>query len=181
MRTTSDTQIDTEMARQRRGAARFFWLWLIVATAMSVTGNVAHAVVHAEAGTVALAAGAALVIGKRRCQSRPNTPKQCGIGGWSLLENDVRNWIIAWNEDAKPFRCTKTADEILNSLAKYMARISVAIRFPRVYAGRDRGGRDDGERYGEGKVVFEGADLGAPDDGSHRQGGFEHGEVIADA
>jgi hypothetical protein len=61
MRTTSDTQIDTEMARQRRGAARFFWLWLIVASAMSVTGNVAHAVLHAQAGTVALAAGAALV------------------------------------------------------------------------------------------------------------------------
>ncbi len=61
MRTTSDTQIDSEMTRQRRGAARFFWLWLIVATAMSVTGNVAHALLHAQAGTVALAAGAALV------------------------------------------------------------------------------------------------------------------------
>ena len=61
MQTTSVTQIDTEMTRQRRGAARFFWLWLIVATAMSVTGNVAHALLHAQAGTVALAAGAALV------------------------------------------------------------------------------------------------------------------------
>jgi hypothetical protein len=61
MRTTSDTQIDIEMARQRRGAARFFWLWLIAATAMSVTGNVADALLHAQAGTVALAAGAALV------------------------------------------------------------------------------------------------------------------------
>jgi hypothetical protein len=61
MRTTSDTQVDIEMARQRRGAARFFWLWLIVATAMSVTGNVAHALLHAQAGTVALAAGAAFV------------------------------------------------------------------------------------------------------------------------
>jgi hypothetical protein len=30
---------------------------------MSVTGNVAHAVLDAPAGTVALAAGAALVIG----------------------------------------------------------------------------------------------------------------------
>jgi hypothetical protein len=36
-------------------------MWLIVATSMSVTGNVAHAVVQASAGTVALAAGAALV------------------------------------------------------------------------------------------------------------------------
>jgi hypothetical protein len=61
MQTTSDTQIDTEMARQRRGAARFFWLWLIVATTMSVTGNVTHAVLYAQAGTVALAAGAAFV------------------------------------------------------------------------------------------------------------------------
>jgi len=61
MQTTSDVQSETEMARQRRGAARFFWMWLIVATAMSVTGNVAHAVLHAESGTVALSAGAALV------------------------------------------------------------------------------------------------------------------------
>lgn len=61
MQTTSDTQIETELARQRRNAARFFWLWLVVATAMSVTGNVAHAVLHAESGTRALAAGAALV------------------------------------------------------------------------------------------------------------------------
>lgn len=82
MQTTSDIPSDTEMARQRRGATRFFWMWLIVATAMSVTGNVAHAVLRAASGTVALAAGAALVIGIRRCQSRPNTPKQCGIGGW---------------------------------------------------------------------------------------------------
>jgi transposase len=42
------------------------------------------------------------------------------------LENDVRNWITAWNDNPKPFRWTKTADEILNSLAKYMARISGA-------------------------------------------------------
>ncbi|HVQ52751.1 MAG TPA: DUF2637 domain-containing protein [Mycobacterium sp.] len=61
MPTTSDIDIDTEIARQRRGAARFFWTWLIVATSMSVAGNVAHAVLRAAAGTVALAAGASLV------------------------------------------------------------------------------------------------------------------------
>jgi hypothetical protein len=49
------------LMRERRGAARFFWTWLIVATSMSVTGNVAHAVLQAPAGAVALAAGAALV------------------------------------------------------------------------------------------------------------------------
>jgi len=61
MQTTSDIPGDFEMVRQRRGAARFFWFWLITATAMSVTGNVAHAVLHADSKTVVLAAGAALV------------------------------------------------------------------------------------------------------------------------
>jgi len=49
------------LIRETRGAARFFWMWLIVATSMSVTGNVAHAVLQAPAGAEALAAGAALV------------------------------------------------------------------------------------------------------------------------
>ena len=44
----------------------------------------------------------------------------------AALENDVRDWINTWNDDPKPFRWTKTADEILDSLAKYMARISGA-------------------------------------------------------
>jgi hypothetical protein len=61
MSTTRDVQIESELSHQRRGAAQFFWMWLVVATSMSVTGNVAHAVLHAEAATVALAAGAALV------------------------------------------------------------------------------------------------------------------------
>jgi hypothetical protein len=61
MPTTSAIGIDTEIARQRRGAATFFWAWLIVATSMSVAGNVAHALLHAATGTVALAAGAAVV------------------------------------------------------------------------------------------------------------------------
>jgi hypothetical protein len=73
MPTTSDIDIDTEAARQRRGAARFFWTWLIVATSMSVAGNVAHAVLHAATGTVALAAGAALVAGIRRYQNDRNS------------------------------------------------------------------------------------------------------------
>ena len=42
----------------------------------------------------------------------------------ATLENDVRGWITAWNDDPKPFRWTKTADEILDSLARYIARIS---------------------------------------------------------
>ena len=44
----------------------------------------------------------------------------------AALENDVRDWITAWNDDPKPFRWKKTAEEILDSLAKYIARISGA-------------------------------------------------------
>jgi transposase len=40
------------------------------------------------------------------------------------LENDIREWIAAWNENPRPFTWTKTADEILNSLADYLAKIS---------------------------------------------------------
>jgi transposase-like protein/transposase len=44
----------------------------------------------------------------------------------AALEKDVREWIKNWNEDPKPFVWTKTAEEILNSLHKYIARISGA-------------------------------------------------------
>ena len=44
----------------------------------------------------------------------------------AALQNDVRAWIKSWNEDPRPLRWTKTADEILDSLAKYMAWISGA-------------------------------------------------------
>ncbi|HVI35590.1 MAG TPA: IS630 family transposase, partial [Gaiellales bacterium] len=42
------------------------------------------------------------------------------------LENDVRQWINNWNKDPKPFVWTKTAEDILQSLAKYIAKISDA-------------------------------------------------------
>ena len=40
------------------------------------------------------------------------------------LETDVRTWIEHWNSDPKPFVWKKTAEEILNSLARYLQRIS---------------------------------------------------------
>jgi transposase len=40
------------------------------------------------------------------------------------LEADIRAWIENWNQDPRPFTWTKTAEEILDSLAKYIARIS---------------------------------------------------------
>ena len=39
------------------------------------------------------------------------------------LENDIRDWIATWNDDPRPFTWVKTADDILNSLADYLAKI----------------------------------------------------------
>ncbi|WAJ47946.1 DUF2637 domain-containing protein (plasmid) [Mycobacterium sp. Aquia_216] len=47
--------------KETRGAVRFFWTWLFLATTVSVAGNVAHAVLTAPPGTVRLAAAAAVV------------------------------------------------------------------------------------------------------------------------
>jgi hypothetical protein len=44
----------------------------------------------------------------------------------AALEKDLREWIKNWNEDPKPFVWRKTAEEILDSPAKYIARISGA-------------------------------------------------------
>jgi transposase len=40
------------------------------------------------------------------------------------LEADIRTWIANWNQDPRPFSWTKTAEEILDSLARYIERIS---------------------------------------------------------
>jgi alpha-galactosidase len=42
------------------------------------------------------------------------------------LEADIRDWIENWNANPRPFIWTKTADEILDSLARYIAKISGA-------------------------------------------------------
>ncbi len=39
------------------------------------------------------------------------------------LEADIRSWIQTWNEKPRPFTWAKTADEILDSLARYLAKI----------------------------------------------------------
>jgi len=40
------------------------------------------------------------------------------------LEADIRDWIEVWNEDPKPYVWTKTADQILESLAAYCQQIN---------------------------------------------------------
>jgi transposase len=40
------------------------------------------------------------------------------------LEADIHAWIDAWNDDPRPFVWTKTADEILENLARYLQLIN---------------------------------------------------------
>ncbi|WP_405890494.1 IS630 family transposase [Streptomyces sp. NBC_01527] len=42
----------------------------------------------------------------------------------TALEKDITAWIDTWNDNPKPFTWTKTADEILKSLADYLTKIS---------------------------------------------------------
>jgi transposase len=40
------------------------------------------------------------------------------------LNADIRAWITTWNDNPKPFVWTKTADQILDSIARYCERIN---------------------------------------------------------
>ena len=42
------------------------------------------------------------------------------------LERDIRAWVTAWNEDPRPFIWTKSADQILDSLARLLQRTTGA-------------------------------------------------------
>ena len=44
----------------------------------------------------------------------------------AALENDIRQWIATWNTNPRPFTWTKTADEILNSLADYLTKLGTS-------------------------------------------------------
>ena len=44
----------------------------------------------------------------------------------AALETDVRAWINDWNNDPTPFVWTKTADDILDSIANYCQRINAS-------------------------------------------------------
>jgi hypothetical protein len=40
------------------------------------------------------------------------------------LEADIRAWVATWNQHPRPFIWSKTVEEILDSLARYLRRIS---------------------------------------------------------
>ncbi|MBF8188361.1 IS630 family transposase [Nonomuraea sp. K274] len=44
------------------------------------------------------------------------------------LEDDIKAWIATWNENPRPFAWTKTADQILNSLADYLSKVGTDHR-----------------------------------------------------
>jgi hypothetical protein len=50
--------------------------------------------------------------------------RRCARRAVTGLDAGIRGWINAWNADPKPFAWTKTADEILVSLAGYCWRIT---------------------------------------------------------
>jgi hypothetical protein len=41
-----------------------------------------------------------------------------------VLETDIRRWITEWNKNPRPFIWTKTADQILETLAAYCGLIT---------------------------------------------------------
>ena len=40
------------------------------------------------------------------------------------LNADIRDWLEPWNENPKPYVWTKTADQILETIAAYCTRIT---------------------------------------------------------
>jgi hypothetical protein len=44
------------------------------------------------------------------------------------LNTDIRAWIENWNDIPSPYVCTKTAEQILASVANYCRRISGSRR-----------------------------------------------------
>ena len=42
----------------------------------------------------------------------------------TALEDDIRKWINEWNKNPEPFVWTKSADDILETVAEYCQRIT---------------------------------------------------------
>ena len=61
------------------------------------------------------------------------TPKKLRRGAHRSvcqLNADIRAWIETCNDDARPFVWTKTADEILDSIARYCQRVNASRHYP---------------------------------------------------
>ena len=66
---------------------------------------------------------------RRNVQPRPGLEIRRGVHkSVQTLEKEIHAWIQIWNEDPKPFVWKKTAEDILDSLAQYIAQLSGAGR-----------------------------------------------------
>src|SRR5665648_938260 len=52
--------------------------------------------------------------------------QRCDHRSVQALEADIRNWVKAWNDDPHPFIWTKSAEQILDSLARLLQRTTGA-------------------------------------------------------
>ena len=43
------------------------------------------------------------------------------------LQQSIQAWIDTWNDDPRPFMWTKTADQILDTIATYWQRINASM------------------------------------------------------
>jgi hypothetical protein len=58
----------------------------------------------------------------------PAVPPALPPASVNELETDIRRWINEWSKNPKPFVWTKSADEILETLAAYCQRIAGSER-----------------------------------------------------
>jgi hypothetical protein len=84
-----------------RKAVRFFWVWLIAATSVSVAGNVAHAVLSAPSGRLQLAAAAAVVppavlLGATHSVALLVRTRRVGFSYWCALAMTVALAVCAF-------------------------------------------------------------------------------------
>lgn len=84
-----------------RRAVRFFWVWLILATSVSVGGNVAHAVLTAPTATLRLAAAAAVVppavlLGSTHSVSLLVRTRRVGFTYWCALAMTIALAVCAF-------------------------------------------------------------------------------------
>ena len=50
--------------------------------------------------------------------------RRCAHTSVRQLNKHIRDWIATWNDDPRPYVWTKTADQILESVASYCQRIT---------------------------------------------------------
>jgi hypothetical protein len=71
-----------------RGAVKFFWAWLTLATGASVAGNVVHAILNSPKGSAGLTAAAAVVppivvLGSTHSVALLVKARRSGLAYWS--------------------------------------------------------------------------------------------------